>query len=105
MAKPHHWKMAQPCRDCPFNSRGPGLHLRRSLRPGRWIIILNGLRKGEHFLCHETTHETGNGSNLICAGAMAWQDKRGLSSNLQRVMERVDAIWSGKGPKFERSPR
>jgi len=47
-------------------------------------------------MCHKTTRETGNGTNLVCAGAMRWQHKRDLLSNLERVMERVDAIWSRK---------
>lgn len=87
------WKTAAPCADCPFNSSGPGLHLRRSLGPGRWRAILQALRSDRHFTCHKTTEETGNGTNLMCAGALAWQIKRGLSSNLERVMSRLDAAF------------
>ena len=84
------YKMAAMCADCPFAASGPGLHLRKSLRPGRWREILAGLRRQEHFVCHKTTDETGDGSNLICAGSIEWQDKRGVSSQYLRVCERLD---------------
>lgn len=83
------WRMQKPCENCPFNASGPGLHLRKSLHADRWAEILRGLKHDQHFTCHKTTHETGDGSNRICAGAIAWQEKHGLSSNLQRVLERV----------------
>lgn len=92
------WRMQSPCANCPFNAEGPGLHLRKSLRCGRWGEIRRGLLSGEHFTCHKTTDETGDGSNLMCAGAIAFQEKNNVSSNLQRVMERID--WMRK-PKAE----
>lgn len=87
-----NWRMARPCVDCPFNETGKGLALRRSLRAGRWREILTGLRRGEHFMCHKTTRETGDGSNRTCAGSIAWQEARGLTSQYQRVCERL-AAW------------
>lgn len=84
------WRMKDPCANCPFNKSGAGLHLRKSLYPGRWREILLGLRMGQGFHCHKTTDETGDGSNLLCAGAISYQEKIGTSSNLQRVMERLD---------------
>lgn len=84
------WRMPSPCENCPFNKSGKGLHLRKSLRVGRWREILLGLRMGEYFTCHKTSDETGDGSNLVCAGSLDWNNKRGLSSNFQRVMERLD---------------
>lgn len=90
------WRMTSPCADCPFNAKGPGLHLRRSLGGARWDEILDGLLNDRHFTCHKTSDETGDGSNLICAGAIAWQEKRGLNSNLQRVMERVEYIFRSR---------
>lgn len=85
-----NWRMKEPCLNCPFNSTGPGAHLRKSLRPGRMAEIRRGLLRGEHFTCHKTTPETGDGSNLMCAGAIAFQEKHGVSSQLQRCMERLD---------------
>jgi hypothetical protein len=90
------WRMEKMCDNCPFDHVGPGRMLRASLRPGRWREILRSLRSNLHFTCHKTGRETGNGSELICAGAIAWQEKRGLSSNLQRVMERIEG-WRIRG--------
>lgn len=90
------WKMEAPCADCPFNADGPGAHLRRSLGRARIAEIHKALRSDRHFVCHKTTHETGNGTNLVCAGALAWQEERGLSSNFVRVMERLDSITKAR---------
>lgn len=86
------WRMNKPCENCPFNKTSPGAELRRSMRGKRWNGILHGLRNNMHFTCHKTTRQTGNGTNLICAGAIQWQEKRGLSSNLARIMERVEYL-------------
>jgi hypothetical protein len=86
------WRMVDQCVDCPFADSGDGLQLRRSLQAGRWREILADLRRGGHFTCHKTTAATGNGSNLMCAGAIAWQEARGYSSNYQRICERLDAM-------------
>lgn len=86
------WRMAKPCADCPFNSKGPGLRLRKSLGTMRWREIKRSLLNNQHFTCHKTTEETGDGSNKMCAGAIAWQEKQGTSSNLQRIMERIEGF-------------
>lgn len=83
------WRMEAMCSDCPFAKSGAGLRLRKSLRPGRWLEILRSLRADQSFPCHKTTDETGDGSNLACAGGLEWQHERGLSSNFERVMERI----------------
>jgi len=80
------------CADCPFADNGPGLHLRKSLECGRWLEILSGLRSQQHFLCHKTTEETGNGSRLVCAGAITWQNKHKVSSQYVRICERLNAL-------------
>lgn len=85
-----HWRMEKSCADCPFNKSGPGLRLRKSLSKGRWRAILRDLRQQKHFTCHKTTDETGDGSNLVCAGAIAWQEKQGVSSQYVRIAERLD---------------
>ena len=84
------WRQPHRCADCPFNPRGDGAHLRRSLGPGRMAEIKHGLRRGEHFMCHKTTEETGDGTRLVCAGALEFQEKQGVSSNYQRVCERIE---------------
>lgn len=86
------WKMEAPCTDCPFSDSEAGTRLRKSLAKGRMTEIKRALRADQHFTCHKTTAETGNGTNLVCAGALAWQDERGLSSNYVRVCERIDAM-------------
>jgi hypothetical protein len=84
------WRMRKKCEDCPFASRGPGLRLRRLLRPGRWKEILNGLASGNYFPCHKTTDETGDGSNRVCAGSIEWQERHGYSSAYVRICQYQD---------------
>lgn len=84
------YRMETPCKDCPFSDSPEGTHLRKTLR--RWGSILKEMRQARHFMCHKTTRETGDGSNLICAGSIEWQDKRGISSNYLRVCERLAGI-------------
>lgn len=77
-------------------TKGKGLHLRRSLGPGRWREILAHLRMGNHFKCHKTTvedEETGEAipeKGLVCRGAHDWQMKKlGQPSQLVQVMQRL----------------
>ena len=84
------WKMSAPCTDCPFSDSEAGKHLAKSLKRGRMAEIKRSLRNDQCFMCHKTMPETGNGTNLICAGALAWQEERALSSNFQRVCEALD---------------
>lgn len=84
------WRMTKPCDNCPFNDSGAGLHLRKSLNRSRWAEIKRGLLRGEHFMCHKTTNETGDGSNRVCAGSITFQDKHGTSSQYVRICERMD---------------
>jgi len=90
------WRMKEQCGDCPFATKGPGHHLRVTLERGRWREIQSALERDGHFLCHKTTDETGDGSNLLCAGAIEWQEKRGLSSQLVRIAERLEYIAASR---------
>jgi len=92
MSKRKGWRMLKPCADCPFNPEGAGAHLRRSLHPGRMRDIKRGLRAGEFFLCHKTTDECGDGSNLVCAGALAYQETVGVTSQYVQICERLEAF-------------
>lgn len=83
------WKMEKPCANCPFSTSDAGKHLAGTLGPGRLAELKRALRTDHHFICHKTTESTGNGTNLVCAGALAWQEERGLPSNYQRVCERL----------------
>lgn len=86
------WKMPAPCGDCPFSDSEAGKHLAASLHPGRIPEIKAGLAKDGHFICHKTTDETGDGRMLVCAGALQYQHDNNLSCQLERVMERLEAI-------------
>lgn len=99
MAKGSRWRMARPCANCPWNETGPGRRLRDSLMPGRWQEIVRAMLAGEHFTCHKTTEETGDGSRLLCAGALRFQCARGVSSNYQRVAERLDWLRAERNKK------
>ena len=88
------WRVPEKCGNCPFHSRGPGLRLRRSLRPGRWREILLSLRQGGIFPCHKTVQWDDEGerpinNGLYCAGALEWQAAHGCTSNYARVVERL----------------
>jgi hypothetical protein len=88
------WRVPKKCSNCPFRTSGIGLHLRRSLRPGRWRGILDGLRRGEAFECHKTVahNEDGDsvaGTGLMCAGAIEWLDRHSISNQFVRIMERI----------------
>lgn len=84
------WRMPGMCANCPFATSGPGLALRKTLR--RWPAILADLRRGAYFVCHKTAPETGDGSRLVCAGSLDWQESRGISSNYARVCERLERL-------------
>jgi hypothetical protein len=82
------WRMPSMCDSCPFARTGAGAHLRRTLR--RWRAILADMKRDKHFLCHKTTDETGEGSNLHCAGSIIWQMKHnGRPSQCARIAERL----------------
>ncbi len=86
------WRMESSCADCPFNKDGAGLALRKALRPGRFADIKASLNRGETFQCHKTTSETGNGSNLLCAGSLDYQHGRGIIGQYERICLRLDAM-------------
>ena len=82
------WKLESMCDDCPFATSGKGLYLRKSLGKGRWKEILDSLHHS-CFPCHKTSTETGNGKNIVCAGAYAYQVKHDLWPQYRQVMERI----------------
>jgi hypothetical protein len=97
--KPSDWRMVEKCVTCPFHTKGPGRALARSLRRGRMDQIRRDLRAGLVFQCHKTTtdQETDDDGNFtptaatrLCAGALEYQAKVGVSSQLQRICERLE---------------
>ncbi len=86
------YRMEKPCTDCPFDDSVRGNHLRKSLRRGRMAEIKRDLMNDGHFMCHKTTDETGDNSNLICAGSIEWQEAQGVgASQYLRICERLEA--------------
>jgi hypothetical protein len=83
--------MPKKCTHCPFHTSGPGLALRRALRPKRWKAILSALSEGKFFPCHKTTTATGDGSNKVCRGSIEFQEKRGYSSAYVRLAQWMDS--------------
>ena len=91
---------ATACEDCPFNETGAGRHLRDSLREGRFQSIKDGLLKRSVFHCHKTTRETGDGSQKICAGALAFQRKNNCVPDEVQVAERLTAIQEDRKARW-----
>lgn len=113
MKKTHHsaskkkskifrWKMPTLCANCPFAESGEGLRLRESLRPGRFEGIKRALEAGGFFPCHETTSDTGNGSKLYCAGALAYQAARGIVTAYARLCQGFEGAKESKKEIFRR---
>ncbi len=89
------WRMPTPCQGCPFSDTEAGRRQLAALTAPRRAqikreLLGKGGREPTHFLCHKTTRECGNGTNLVCAGALAFQEKHGVSSNYQRVCESIE---------------
>lgn len=93
------WRMDTACDNCPFTNSPGGSHLRKTLRPARWKQITIDLKRGAHFYCHKTTKQTGDGSNLVCAGSIEWQTKRGIVSQYVQVAERLEQFAREKNGK------
>jgi hypothetical protein len=97
------WRMLAKCETCPFHTKGPGLTLRKSLR--RWRQITQSILAGAAFYCHKTAmadDEDGfipDGKARYCAGAIEFEDKRGVSSNYRRMCERFDWIAANRRRK------
>lgn len=96
------WKTEKMCENCPFSQKGPGLDLRDSLAPGRFDSIKFGLNKGEYFLCHKTTRSTGDRSDLVCAGALAYQQQQGIVSPYAMLCASLEDIAETKKEVFRR---
>ena len=47
--------MKQMCDSCPFGTSKKQMHMRRSLRPGRFDEICQSVWQGAYFPCHKTT--------------------------------------------------
>jgi hypothetical protein len=77
-----------PCKQCPFRR-----DVRPFLRPARAAQLASYAKRGITFLCHETTRETGDGTEKHCAGKLVLARKldRLYHDQLVRVGERLGA--------------
>lgn len=91
---------AEMCRDCPFHTSGPGKHLADSLAKGRLESIKVGLLDGDVFHCHKTTHETGDGTEKICRGALQFQIEHGAVPQAVQIGERLAALQEGRQARW-----
>ena len=96
------WRMLVKCEDCPFHTKGPGLHLRKTLGVNRWKGILQALKDGNYFPCHQTTSASGRRDNLVCAGSLEYQDKNNYSSAYVRICRYIDKGGSDFGGSTQR---
>lgn len=86
------FKMTKPCPKCPFRSDIDGY-----LREDRMWEIIDGLRSGATFTCHETTvssdYDDGemiDGPNAQhCAGALIFLEHLGEPNQMMRIGERL----------------
>lgn len=81
------WRVDEMCSNCPFMNDGDGLMLREGLGTTRWQGIMSDVLQGRRFDCHKTTRETGNGTDLYCAGALAFQKAHGVHSTYAEICE------------------
>ena len=99
------WRMPAMCENCPFSSSHDGRHLRQTLHPLRMLEIEAGLLAGDPFFCHKTTKQTGDGSNLVCAGALDFQAQNHVHSLYTQTCQQFEGVKEGKAELFRRLRR
>jgi hypothetical protein len=73
--------MEKMCEDCPFGTSKAQLHMRRSLRPGRFNEICQSVWQGGYFPCHKTTVFDDDGDTIYnpderqCRGALEFVER------------------------------
>lgn len=88
------------CKTCPFHTAGEGKKLADALAPGRMESIKVGLLDGDVFHCHETTLETGDGTEKICRGALEFQIEHGAVPQAVQIGERLAALQEGRQARW-----
>jgi hypothetical protein len=74
--------MDKMCADCPFGGSPKQLHMRRSLRRGRFEEICQAVWLGGYFPCHKTTKFDDDGETIahagekMCRGALEFVEMR-----------------------------
>ena len=96
------WKMERQCDNCPFADVGSGVHLRESLGVPRFRSILNSLLNGAPFMCHKTSKETGDGTDLYCAGALDYQQQQKIETDYMKLCRNLEGCQESKATMFKR---
>lgn len=91
------YELRSPCHNCPFRKDG-GIRLRAGRV--RELIRATG-NPGAEFACHKTTRDDGERRTATpesqhCAGALIFADKRGTSTQMTRIMERLGGFDASK---------
>jgi hypothetical protein len=89
--------MKEKCADCPFGRSAKQLHMRHSLKPGRFKEICQAVWQGGYFPCHKTTEFDDDGESVpsadekVCRGSLEFleraakaRDRRYLTGRWQR---------------------
>lgn len=105
-----NYKLKTPCKTCPFRKEG-GIRLTKGR--AREIIATTG-NPGAEFACHSTVdydHEDEHGEVELaggeqhCVGALIFGEKRGTSSQMARIAERLGMYdvskWTGQDEVFD----
>ena len=93
------------CSNCPFRIDGKQIKLNKDRFDEIKQSLTSGGYNSQDFLCHKTTKEEGwnwdevgeddayhrAGGELLCAGAIEYQEAQGASSQYRRVAERLTA--------------
>jgi hypothetical protein len=85
--------MKEMCADCPFGSSKAQLHMRHSLRPGRFNEICQSVWQGAYFPCHKTTEFDDEDEYRVgpkereCRGAIEFVER--VAANRERMEIRI----------------
>jgi|GEM_PF-5140460 len=94
------WRMQEACENCPFVIGSP---IRDTLR--RLPEIEREVLGGNHFFCHKTTRETGNRTDLVCAGALDFQHRHGVISPYELLCRSLEGVGESRKEIFRRLKR
>lgn len=73
--------MKEMCADCPFGRTPKQMHMRRSLRAGRFDEICQSVFQGYAFICHKTTTHDDEGEweptakDRECLGSIEFRER------------------------------
>jgi hypothetical protein len=87
--------MKEMCEDCPFGASRKQLHMRRSLRRGRFDEICQSVWLGGYFPCHKTTRFDDDGETIPgphekqCRGALEFVERAAKAR--EEAYRRADA--------------